>query len=221
MKTSKILWGIVLIVLGLFIGLKSMGYIDFDIFFDGWWTLFIIVPSFIGLFKKDERFSSFIFLIIGILLLLMCNDVIDFDNIRKLILPAILVIIGLSLLFKGSSNKKVEKEISKFDTEDTVCATFSEQVKHVDSEFKNTELEAIFGSVKLDISEAKIKKEAYIKATSIFGQNRITVPEGYMVKVQDSAIFGEVINKTTGDDEKHVIYIEAFSLFGSVIIDDK
>lgn len=221
MKSSKILWGFVLIVLGIFVGLKSMDIIDIDIFFEGWWTLFIIIPSFIGLFNRKDRMSSFIWLIVGIVLLLGCNDIITFENIRKLILPFILVVIGLSLMFKGSSNSKVSKEIENFETEDTICGVFKEEVRVIDKEFKSTEVEAIFGAVKLDISDAKIKKDILIEATSIFGQNKITVPKGYTVKVKDTAIFGEVINKTTDEDSKNIIYVNAFVMFGSVIIDDK
>ena len=46
-KIESILWGLVLIVVGVIIGLNTMGITNINIFFDGWWTLFIIVPSFI------------------------------------------------------------------------------------------------------------------------------------------------------------------------------
>ena len=49
-KTSNILWGIVLIVLGLIFGLNALDITHIDIFFNGWWTLFIIVPCCIDLF---------------------------------------------------------------------------------------------------------------------------------------------------------------------------
>ena len=45
MKTTKsIIWGLALVAFGIILGLKSLKIIDFDIFFDGWWTLFIIIP---------------------------------------------------------------------------------------------------------------------------------------------------------------------------------
>lgn len=54
-KTKGILWGFVIIALGLLWGLKEANIIDRTIFFDGWWTLFIIVPCFIGLFKDKNK----------------------------------------------------------------------------------------------------------------------------------------------------------------------
>ena len=42
-KIESILWGLVLIVVGVIIGLNTMGITNINIFFDGWWTLFIIM----------------------------------------------------------------------------------------------------------------------------------------------------------------------------------
>ena len=55
MNKRNLFWGILLIVVGiLFLG-RNMDWWDFSIFFDGWWTLFIIVPCFIGLFNEKEK----------------------------------------------------------------------------------------------------------------------------------------------------------------------
>ena len=40
-KVGNILWGIVLIVLGIIIGLNATGVTHINIFFRGWWTLII------------------------------------------------------------------------------------------------------------------------------------------------------------------------------------
>ena len=47
-KFGDLLWGLFFIALGLIIGLNAMGITHINIFFSGWWTLFIIVPCFIG-----------------------------------------------------------------------------------------------------------------------------------------------------------------------------
>ena len=47
-KIEEILWGVFFIAIGIIIGLNALGITDINIFFDGWWTLFIIVPCFIG-----------------------------------------------------------------------------------------------------------------------------------------------------------------------------
>ena len=54
MKIGNILWGIVLIGLGIVLGINALSIAYIDIFFDGWWTLFIIIPCFIGLFSDRD-----------------------------------------------------------------------------------------------------------------------------------------------------------------------
>lgn len=44
-KISRVLWGIAFIVVGGILALNAFGYTNIEIFFNGWWTLFIIVPK--------------------------------------------------------------------------------------------------------------------------------------------------------------------------------
>ena len=49
---KNIILGLILIILGVIIGLNTFGITSIDIFFDGWWTLFIIIPAILGLSKE-------------------------------------------------------------------------------------------------------------------------------------------------------------------------
>ena len=80
---KNILWGIVLVIIGVIIGLNTIGITDIDIFFDGWWTLFIIVPCFIGLFTNKDKTGNIIGLLVGVILLLGMQNIIDFNLIWK------------------------------------------------------------------------------------------------------------------------------------------
>ncbi len=137
-KFGNVLWGIVLIVIGIIIGGNALGITNINVFFDGWWTLFIIIPCFIGLFKENEKTGNLIGLLIGVALLLACQNILSFDVIWKLAFPAILVIIGLSLIFKDTFNHKVAKEIKKINEKNKgsneYCATFSGQNVNFDGE---------------------------------------------------------------------------------------
>ena len=133
MKNRKdILWGLLLIVVGIIWGINSLGIVKIDIFFDGWWTLFIIVPSLIDLFTDEDKTGSIIGIIIGVFLLLACQDIIDFSMILKLLFPIVLVIIGLSLLiknpFKGNKMKKGKENLDEY------AATFGVQNLDFDNE---------------------------------------------------------------------------------------
>lgn len=171
-KISHVLWGIALIAVGVIFALNAFGITDIELFFDGWWTLFIIVPCFIGIFSEREKTGNIIGLFIGVFLLLCCQDVLGFDMLWKLAIPAIIVIIGLKLIFGAIFGNKAIKLLdrSKQSGENvkTGCATFSGQDLNFDGEvFDGAELTAVFGSVKCDLRHAVIEKDCAITATSM------------------------------------------------------
>ena len=69
-KIENTVIGLILIIIGVIIGLNAFHITNIDLFFDGWWTLFIIVPCFFGLFKDQDKTGNIIGLIVGIYLLL-------------------------------------------------------------------------------------------------------------------------------------------------------
>lgn len=69
-KLNGILWGAALIALGVIWVLNSINVININLFFDGWWTLFIIVPCAIGLVTDRDKFGNLAGLCLGIILLL-------------------------------------------------------------------------------------------------------------------------------------------------------
>ena len=224
-KFGNVLWGIVLIIVGVIIGGNALGITNINIFFDGWWTLFIIIPSFIGLFKDSEKAGNLIGLLIGIALLLACQDVLNFDLIWKLAFPAILVAIGLSIIFKDVLGGKISAEIKKLNEsrndENQYCATFSGQNVNFDGEkFTGADLTAVFGGVKCDLRKAIIDSDVVINASSTFGGIEIYVPSNVKIKTKSTSIFGGVENKanTKEDEKSHTIYINGIAVFGGVEI---
>lgn len=223
---GNVLWGIVLIAIGVIIGVNSLGIANIDIFFDGWWTLFIIVPCFIGLFKESDKTGDIIGLIIGVALLLCCQGLLNFDLIWKLALPTILVAVGISFIFKDTFDRKVNDEIKKLnknrEKNNTYCATFSGQNVNFDGEkFNGADLTAVFGGVKCDLRNALIENDSVINVSSIFGGTEIIVPENVKIKIKSSSMFGGVDDKRKNkadNQESNTIYINATCLFGGVEI---
>lgn len=224
MKNRKdILWGLLLIVVGIIWGINSLGIVKIDIFFDGWWTLFIIVPSIISLFESgSNKTSSIIFLVIGILFLLASQGVFEFEILWEILLPAIVILIGLSLIFGHKVDFNVKEKTKCLDSKDTesIFAAFGEQnVSKSGEKFEKANLNAIFGAVKLDLRDAKLEKETIIGAWAIFGGIEILAPEDCIVKVKGTPIFGGISNeRKNNEDAKKTIYIEAYAIFGGLDI---
>lgn len=216
---KNIVIGIVLIIVGLIVGLNSFGVTKIDIFFKGWWTLFIIVPCIVDLFKDEDKTGNLIGLAIGIVLLIGSRDLISFETLWKLFLPSILVIIGLSFIVKNSNFAKKIKKVKNKKEKNNIVATFSSSNSIFSKkEFDGCYVDAIFGGVKIDLRESIIKSDVIINATSIFGGIDILVDDDVNVVVNSTSIFGGVENKTKSNDVKYTIYVNATCLFGGVSI---
>ena len=222
-KVSNILWGLVLIAAGIVFTLNAMEITHIDIFFDGWWTLFIIVPCLIGLLHEKDKTGNLIGIGIGVLLLLSAQEILDFSVILKLIFPLIIIAVGLQMLFSGlfrnKTGKIMEKIKDKGGNPRVACATFTGCRLDCSGEvFDGAELNAIFGGVKCDLRGAVITEDCAIQVTAIFGGIDILVPQNVNVKVNPTCIFGGISNKTKAIDGAPTLYISGICMFGGVDI---
>lgn len=223
---SNVLWGFVLIIIGIVFGLNALDITDINIFFDGWWTLFIIVPCFIDLFKDKDKTGNIIGVLVGVCLFLSCQGLLDLAIIFKLLVPIILVVIGLSIIFKDSVNKKVKNKVSELNKVNSsdrneYTATFGGQDIDFSNEvFEGCSLSSVFGGITCDLRDAIIKSDSVINISSIFSGVTIYVPNDVNVKVTSTPIFGGVSDerKKKSHDNKVTIYISATCLFGGVEI---
>ena len=233
MKQIKpIIWGVAIIALGLIFGLNAFGLFNFNIFFDGWWTLFIIVPSVISLFTEKDKLASLGFISAGVILLLAAQDVFSYGVAWKVILAVFLVVAGLTIIirstFHNKNDQEVEKKVKEAEkdgkTMDSQMAIFSGSDRvYKDETFQGSNHVAIFGGAKLNLKNAKFDKDTVIKAFTLFGGIDIIVPDDVKVKLKSGFIFGGFSDdrKNATEKGKYTIYIDAAGGFGGVTITDK
>lgn len=226
MKRSKqIIWGVVLVCVGLLLGLNALGITHINVFFDGWWTLFIIVPCVVGLVSGKDIVGHLIGIAIGVFLLLCCQDILDFGMLWKLVLPIIIVLFGVKMIF-GNRLDRVSSDVIKRiqSTNGQVpygTAVFTGEKMNFSGEvFHGAELNAVFGGVECDLRNAIINQDCVIQASAVFGGIDIYVPTNVNIKVSSNSIFGGVSNKTANyhDELAPTIYIKCNCMFGGVDI---
>ncbi len=220
-KAKGILWGIAIIAVGILWGLNKSNIIDFTIFFPGWWTLFIIVPSVIGLFKDRDKTASAIFLVIGIFLLINAN--VDLKPIKVLILPTIVVLIGIYIIVKNIKNNKEQPQFEQAIVNPNYqeySATFAEQKYVFDQQFLGGKFSATFGSINIDLSRAYIQPGTLIDARANFGGVEITVPQNIRVVIKSHGFFGGTSDKSNKNlpFDAPTLYVDSSCLFGGVNI---
>lgn len=222
-KVSTIMWGLILIAIGVILGGNALGWFNIEVFFDGWWTLFIIVPCAVGLVTDKDRTGHLIGLLIGVCLLLACQNVIGFDSLWKLLVPGIIILIGLSMIFKSVFNNKFNKATKKLNEkynkgDDSGAVFGGVDINMAGKEFKGKDVNAVFGGLKLDLRKAKIKEDVIINATAIFGAVDILVPENVAIETKSNSFFGGISNKrkTTPKAGAPTVYVNGVAMFGGI-----
>lgn len=218
-KTSNVLWGTVLVALGVVFALNAFDVTDIDVFFDGWWTLFIIVPCVIGIITERDKIGNATGVAIGVFLFLCCRDVLSFSLFWKLIVPIIIVGVGLKILLSGLIGNKAGELLGKMKENGADpkvgYAIFSGCEIVCDGEvFNGAELTAVFGGVDCNLKNAIIDKDCAIQVTAVFGGVDIILPSNVNVKVNSNCIFGGVSNKISSVKDAPTVYINGFCIFG-------
>lgn len=224
MKRAKsALWGVLLIVVGLIVALNAMEITQVDVFFDGWWTMFLILPCGIGLLTEREKLGNFIGLGIGVVLLLCSQGIMEFELMWKLLFPSIILIIGLKMVYNAAFGNHGNDILGAMEdagkSPNVGCATFSGTNMNFDGEvFEGAELTAAFGGVKCDLRNAIIEKDCAIKVSATFGGITVLVPSDVNVKVNANCMFGGVENNTPSRPGAVTLYITGSCMFGGVEI---
>ena len=228
-KTLKgILWGSIIILIGVAIVLKILG-VSFSPFFDGWWTLFIIVPCTVGLITKKDKIANLIGILIGVGLLLSARDIITFGTFLKLICPVALILVGIYVIYRSvirkplkdaNTNQAKSETVGSADTE--YSSVFSgEKINYTGKSFFGTKLSAIFGSIKCDLCGAYITQDVTIHTLAIFGSAEILLPANVRVSVDSSSIFlGDIANhkQNPSDPSAPTVTIRPVCILGSVSV---
>ncbi len=220
-KANRLLWGVLFLLVGAILTVNALGIADITLFFEGWWTLFIIVPNAINLFTQRNKAASLLWCLFGVVLLLCCQEVLSFSLLWKLVLPAAFLCVGIKLLFGALFRSNGTALLKRAKQQGSVLkngtAVFSGCDMHPTGEaFEGGELNAVFGGVSCDLHEAVITKDCAIRATAIFGGIDIVLPENVCVKVSSFSLFGGVDNQVSSREGEVTVYITATAIFGGI-----
>lgn len=242
-RIGNVLWGFVFIVIGIgFLGNILWGW-NFELFFDGWWTLFIIVPCGISIIQRGPGVGNLVGISIGILLLL--SEVYDSYDFGQLIIPAVFIIIGLNIILKssgyhhtGDGYRNQKEHIDDINNEKNTHTYYSKDINQNrnykgnqatsvlsskvidfnDQFFDGITLNSVLGAITLDLRKAEIKDRSYIDVAAVLGGVDIVVPTDVEIRVEQVPILGGVSNKPYTGNYTSIIYLNATCILGGVTI---
>lgn len=224
-KRSKALTGILIVAVGVLILMKQTGVI-----LPHWllsWKMLLIAIGIISLVKHNFR-QLWGVVLIGIGSLFILKDFYPNTIDTKFIWPAVLIIIGISMLYKlfFSGNNDFKKSMNNVSGEDyfesnTVFGSVDK--KMVSKNFKGADLNAVFGGNEIDLTQADFTGEAIINARAVFGGISLIIPASWTVKSELTSVFGGIEDKRasyviTDQDSTKVLIIKGSCVFGGIEI---
>ena len=192
---SALIWGLVFVAVGIIFGGNALNIWDIDVFFPGWWTLFLIIPGLVSMVRYGFNWGSGVLVILGLILLFDALDIISSDIMWKLVFPLILVIIGISILtsfFRSGTKKNIEDEeytkSKSYKYDSTQYPRYTAilgggDYKNNTEDLKGIVAEAILGGLEIDLRDAKITEDIVLELTAVLGGIDVYIPDNVRVEI--------------------------------------
>jgi hypothetical protein len=234
---SGLSWGLAIIAIGTIFMLDQMGIVSAHHIFQFLWPAILIFFGVEGLLfcSGPGRFWGSFLTLAGVVLLL---SNLGYLHIRwSMFWPLAIILWGLWILsrsFGGSSSWGpkwvrplrigVEPGFASDSADLHADVVFSATNRRITSKnFRGGKLAAVFGELKIDLTEAEIEgEEAVIQLDAVFGAVEIRVPNAWVVASRGAAVFGEYSDRTVhgqppGPGAKRLV-VKGGAVFGSVVI---
>ncbi|MBX3242488.1 MAG: hypothetical protein KIT80_05060 [Chitinophagaceae bacterium] len=238
---DAVLAGIILLLVGTAIIVKQT-IEDFPAWVVSWPMILVVIGIFVGM-KNAFRGPGWIILI-GLGCIFLADKIVPGVNLRRFALPAVIISIGLFLIFtKSSQRSRLYKDLGgDSDGDDSDHTSYSRNASANDENeildsvsifgstkkvifsksFKGGEVVNIFGGAEINCSQADLKGVAKLEIVQVFGGTKIFVPASWTVKSNAASVFGGFEDKRTHHagppDPEKVLIIDGTSIFGGIEI---
>ncbi len=201
---GPLLIGIVFLIFGGgYVIARILGY-DPPFFFDGWWTLFLMIPAIISMVETGVHLGNTIVMVVGLLLLAWEQEWIENLNFT-LILAVVLVILGVYFIVRAvTGNRKPAPGHSSWKGGNISWRMDGVDMPSYSSFFSGTNVKnssrnliggtcsASFGRLRVDLSEAAVTHDITIFCNAILGQVTVFAPRNVRIVCKNVPILGGV-----------------------------
>jgi predicted membrane protein len=254
-SSGKVWAGLVIAAIGTLLLVDNIGF-NMPSWIFHWSNILIVIGLFIGIKHNFKNGNGLVLIMIGAFFTLReaFDGFFDFDRVGW---PLLIIALGMFLIFKPKSDfskkakwkRKEDKWRARFAENDPFVAnTGAEPNTNPDAEkktdsldylesvnvfggsnqivysknFKGGEITAVFGGSDVNLTQADFEGEVVIDVTAVFGGAKIIVPPGWDVKSEVTAIFGGLDDKRSiqplNDSPKKVLIIKGVAMFGGIDI---
>ena len=219
MNRGRILVGFVLIALGVLFLLDQSDVLDSGDLIADWWPIVFVVAGFLYVsFSPRHVMVPAVLIIIGLSLLARSLDFVP-DWLQTIFWPLVLVAIGLWVMFGRDLGATGLQAGNRVNS---LVAFFGREVVNESQQFGGGSIFTVFGATEVDLRHARpVAGGAAMDVIVAFGGVDIVVPEGWRVDVKGIPLFGGWSNKTNRDRvsaDAPLLSIEALVAFGGLDI---
>lgn len=222
-KTAAL--GILVIAAGFLLLARNTGFLDpavSRIIFS--WEMLLIAIGVINIFWRQSFWSGLILIGIGGFFLLVNFYHMPFGT-WQLFLPALIILVGLKMIFgpsrmeKGMFKKPMFKNtVGNEDFFEDIAIFGGGERRVITPNFKGGRMVALFGGSKVDLSHSNIAAgdRPMIEVVCIFGGSSMLVPSDWNVKVEVFNLFGGYADKRIPSqvDFNKTLIIKGITIFG-------
>jgi predicted membrane protein len=217
---KSIVFGLTVIAAGVLLLMKNAGMLDpeaANVIFS--WQMLLVAIGFINLWGREFVFGLILMAVGGYFI---GTDFVGMDlSIASFIWPAIIILIGLIIMFKSrlfSFEKRFQKGVENYNEsfEEVNVLGGSEKVIHAEN-FKFAKITAVMGGSSLDLSNVIMSEDgAIIDMTCVLGGTSIIVPSDWDVRFEGVAILGGISDerKVTQVDYSKKLTIKGICVMG-------
>lgn len=223
-------FGIIVLVIGLVVLLKQLGFETLVPIRHFWPYILIAIGLIIGISNKFRSPAPFILLIIGIAHAIPAFHFNIGDSVvysKRLVAPLILICAGLYFLFASKKkrcfpHRHTPTNDQNYVTKDVIFGGSKEIV--TSKSFQGGDITAVFGGAELNFMQADMENEmAVMNVRAVFGGCEIIVPSHWDVKNEVTVLLGSVddqrtLRMTEGNTAKKTLVLRGLCLFGGVEI---
>ncbi|MDE2688698.1 MAG: DUF5668 domain-containing protein [Chloroflexota bacterium] len=209
MNANRLLFGIIVIGIGLLFLLNSTGVADLNRLLD-WWPSLIILYGVWRLIANRFRSLFWPIALIAIGAFLQLGQL-GFDISWNRYWPVALIAVGILILGGGlrrrrrrrrnssnphnSSSRIIDVDVSTSQDADdaTLHAVVGSQDRIISGDFHGGSINVVMGSGTLDMRDARIvDKPATLEVSVVMGEVKVRIPIDWSVQVANAATMGEV-----------------------------
>ncbi|TVR73100.1 MAG: hypothetical protein EA408_05600 [Marinilabiliales bacterium] len=185
------------------------------------WQMLLIVLGLVFMTKRDGRLAGIILLSIGVFFLLPKLTILPV-HASRLFWPALLIVVGVLIIFKGSFRRGLGYSGSKLNgdaIEDVNVFGGHDRIIETPN-FKGGEIVNVFGGGNYDLLQSRLSPgNNVLEVVMIFGGSKIIVPQDWDVKVDVAAVFGGFSDKRIKSpeitrDPSRTLIIKGVAIFG-------